>query len=131
MPPLSTQLGCVLGLLKSAVELDGVHVHPGQRRIGAELADQSGGVERRAAGQLVAVEEDDVGLAELGQVVGDARAADAASDDDDTRSIGECACLAARRRGAGVSHASQRMEPGEIGLDLWRLVLSYCRDRRA
>ncbi len=84
MPPLSTQRGRVLGLLEAAVEVDGVHVHPGERRVGAELADEPGGVERRAAGQLVAFEEHDVGLAKLGQVVGDARAAEAAADDDDT-----------------------------------------------
>ena len=44
-----------------------------------------GRVERRAAGQLGAVDQHDVGPPELGQVVGDAGAADAAADDDDRR----------------------------------------------
>ena len=101
MPPHSTQPGGCSVCLQPAVELDGVHVHPGQRRVGAQLADQAGGVERRAAGQLGAVDEHDVGLAELGQVVGDARAADAAADDDDrrrTRAASACRRLRARSR---------------------------------
>ena len=66
MPPHSTQPGGVLACCSSPVELDRVHVHPGQRRVGAQLADQPGGVEGRAAGQLGAVDEHDVGLARLG-----------------------------------------------------------------
>ena len=51
-------------------------VHAGQRRVGAQLPDEPGGVERRPAGQLGALDEQHVPLAALGQVVGDARAAD-------------------------------------------------------
>ena len=40
-------------------------------------------VERRPAGQLGAVDQHDVGLAQLGQVIGDAGATDTAADDDD------------------------------------------------
>ncbi len=78
----------------AAVELDRVHVHPGQRRVGAQLPDQAGGVEGRAAGQLVTVEHHDVALAELGQVVGHARPADPAADHHDPG--GRRAGLAAR-----------------------------------
>jgi hypothetical protein len=73
----------VLGALQPAVELDGVGVHPGQRRVSAQLADQSGGVERRAAGQLGAFEDQHVALATLGQVVGNAGSAHPRADHHD------------------------------------------------
>ena len=95
--------GCVLGLLQPAVELDGVHVHPGERRICPELSDQSGGMERRSTGELGPFEEHHVGLTQLGQVVGDARAADAASDHHDTR-------LGREAPGGSVVHAAQRRD---------------------
>ncbi len=40
---------------------------------------------RGAVGQLVLLEQHHVGLAHLGEVVGDAAAEDAAADDDDPR----------------------------------------------
>ena len=73
--------------LQLAVQLDGVHVHPGQRRVGAQLADQPRGVERRAAGQLGPFDEQHVGLAPTGEVVGDARAAHPAADDHDPGTV--------------------------------------------
>ena len=77
------------------VELDRVHHHPRQRDRRAQLADEPGGVERRAARELVAVEQHDVAPAELGEVVGDRRPADAAADDHAAR---------ARRAGHGQRH---------------------------
>ena len=67
-----------------AVEVGAVHHHPGQRDAAAELADQPGGVERRARGQLVPLHEHDVVPAEQRQVVRDAGAAHAATDDHRT-----------------------------------------------
>ena len=71
--------------LERAVELDAVHHHLRQRNAAAQLPDEAGGVEGRAAGQLVAVEQDDVALPERRQVVGDRGAADATADDHDPR----------------------------------------------
>jgi hypothetical protein len=75
-----------VGLLEPPVEVDGVHVHPGECRVGAQLADQPRTVERRPARQLGAVDEDDVGQTALGEVVGDACTADPSTDDDDRSS---------------------------------------------
>ena len=83
MPPHSTQPGGMFGLLQLPVEVDRVHVHPGERRVGAQLADQARAVKRRTARQLRTIDEHDIGLAPLGQVVGDARAADTPTDDHD------------------------------------------------
>ena len=80
---------------------------PRQRDARAQLADEPGRVERRAARQLVAVEQHDVALAELREVVGDRRAADAAADDDHARARAAHAvghCLTA---GRATSHSSK------------------------
>ena len=71
--------------VERAVQLDRVHHHARQRHARAKLADQPGGVEGRAARQLVAVEQHDVALPQLGEVVGDRRAADATADDHHAR----------------------------------------------
>ena len=63
--------GVELAAAELPVELDRVHHHPRQRHRGAQLADEAGGVERRAAGELRALEQHDVAPAQLGQVVGD------------------------------------------------------------
>ena len=84
MLPHSTQPGRVVALLQRAVELDRVAVHRGERRVRAQLADQPGRVERGPARQLVAIDEDDVALAEQGEVVGDRRAPHATPHHDDT-----------------------------------------------
>jgi hypothetical protein len=73
--------------VERAVELDGVHHHARQRDTRTQLADEAGGVEGRAAGELVALEQHDIALAELGEVVGDRGAADAATDDDHARAV--------------------------------------------
>src|SRR5262249_18993793 len=50
----------------------------------AELADQSGGVERRAARQIRTLDEHDVVEAELREPIGNRATADPATDDDHT-----------------------------------------------
>ena len=49
----------------------------------AQLSDQAGGVPGCAAGQLLSFEQYDVAPAELGEVVGNRTADNAATDDDD------------------------------------------------
>ena len=51
---------------------DAVHHHLGEGHRAAQLADQAGRVEGRSGGQLRPIDEDDVGPAALGEVVGDA-----------------------------------------------------------
>jgi hypothetical protein len=89
------------------VELDRVHHHPRQRDAPAQLADEPGGVEGRAARQLVAVEQDDVALAQLREVVGDRGAADAAADDHDARAVGQL--TRSRHRRYSSSRGSERL----------------------
>ena len=67
---------------QAPVELGAVHHHPRERDARAQLPHEPRRVERRARRQLAAVEQQHVLPAELGQVVGDARAGDAAADDD-------------------------------------------------
>ena len=81
--------GVELAAAELPVELDRVHHHLRQRHARPELADQPRGVERRAARELVAVEQHDVAPAQLGQVVGDRRPADAAADDHAARGRGQ------------------------------------------
>ena len=66
-----------------AVEVGGVFRQPGHVGAGAQLADQAGRMPGGAAGELLAFEQQYVGPAELGQVIGDRAAGDAAADDDD------------------------------------------------
>ena len=55
----------------------------------AQRRQQSGGVPGRPAGELLALEQHDVAPAELGEVIGDRAADDAAADDDDTGAGGQ------------------------------------------
>ena len=71
--------------LERAVELDRAHHHPRQRERAAQLADEPGGVERRAARQVGPLDEDDVVPAEPRQPVEDRAAADATADHDRAR----------------------------------------------
>ena len=71
------------------VELDRVHHHLGEVHRAAQLAHEAGGVEGGARRELVAVHEHHVVPAELGQVVGDRRAAHAAPDDHAARCAGK------------------------------------------
>ena len=65
------------------VEVGGVGGQPGHVVGGPQAAHQAGGVPGSAAGERVALEHDDVGPAEFGEVVGDAGTDDATTDDDD------------------------------------------------
>ena len=95
------------------VQLGAVHHHPGEGHGAPELADQSSRVEGRSGGQLGAVDEDDVGPAALREVVGDARPADPAADDDGPRvfhSRRVAAALSSRR--ATHDRRGHRGDPG-------------------
>ena len=74
-----------------SVQLDRVHHHAGQRHRAPQLAAQAGRVEGRARGELVAVDQQHVLVAELGQVIGDRRSSDAPAHDDAAGGAGEFA----------------------------------------
>jgi hypothetical protein len=69
-------------LLELHVEIGGILREPRHVLGAAQLAHQPGGVPGRAARQLLAFQKDDVGPAELRQMIGDRTAGDAATDDD-------------------------------------------------
>ena len=78
-------------LLQPGVELGGVARHP-QGVLGRAARDHlTGRVPGGARGELFALEQDDVGRPEEGQVVGDRRTDDAATDDDVLRAGGQVA----------------------------------------
>ena len=93
----------VLAAAEPPVELDRVHHHPRQRLRAAELADEPGGVERRAAREVRPLEQQHVVPAELGQVVGDRRAAHPAADDHAARARRQLAVNAPRACSSQVS----------------------------
>jgi len=76
--------GFVLELLEQSGRVGG---ELGQRVRRLELTDQPGGVPCRATGERALLQHGDVGDAPTGQVVGDAAADDAATDDDDFSTI--------------------------------------------
>ncbi|OPZ55105.1 MAG: hypothetical protein BWY91_01257 [bacterium ADurb.BinA028] len=78
-------LGFEPGVEIAAVEADRGR---GVRRR-AEAGHQAGRVPGGAGGESVAFEDDDVGPAEVGQVIGDRGADDPAPDDDDSGSFGQ------------------------------------------
>ena len=69
--------------LEPRVQVGAVADEPRHRARAAQTADEPGGVPGRAARELLALEQDDVAPAELDEVIGDAAAGDAATDDDD------------------------------------------------
>ena len=97
--------------VERAVELDRVHHHPRQRDRAAELADEPGRVERRAGGELIAVDQHHVLPAQLGEVVGDRAAAHAPADDHAACRPGKVTRHAARPRARRRS-AGPRTPPG-------------------
>ncbi len=72
-------------LAESSVEVDRVHHHLRQAERAAQLADQPGGVEGRAACDPRPFHQHGVGPAQSCQPVEDRRAADTAADDDGAR----------------------------------------------
>ena len=101
--PTSCHDGSVPGLGgEPPVQVGAVHHHLGEGDRAPQLADQARRVEGRSGGQLRPIDEDDVGPAALREVVGDARPADAAADDDRT-------CVFHRRSvAAGLSAGERR-----------------------
>ena len=67
--------------LEIFIELARVANEAGQVLMGAQLADQPGGVPCRAATELALFEEHDFAPTKLGQMIGDGTADDAAADD--------------------------------------------------
>ena len=91
-------------VLERRVEVGRVLRHPGERLGGhAARHDQPGRVPRGARGELVAFEEDDVGPAEMCEVIGDAGADHATADDHDPGGVRHCP-----RRGARMSCRRRR-----------------------
>ena len=80
---LSPARGLTGLLFEAVVEFDTVLQELGDAGRASQLSDEAGSVERGAAGQLAALEDDHIGPAMLRQVVGDATTDDAAADDDD------------------------------------------------
>ena len=99
--------------LERAVELDRVHHHPRQRQRAAQLADEPGGVERRAARQVGALDEHDVVPAEPREPVEDGAPADTAADDD----------------GAGASISRADLDHSEIVADSISSLVRSARNR--
>ena len=84
--------------LERAVQVDALHHHLRERERAAELADEPRGVERRAARELGALDEDDVVPAEPGEPVQDRAAADAASDHHRPGPVAHARSLVTRAR---------------------------------
>ena len=90
--------------LEAGVEVAGVEPQPGVGLAGgAEAGHQAGRVPRGARGEPVALEHEHVGDPEVGQVVGDRGADDAAPDDDDPGPLRQ-----RRRRGRGGGRRRRR-----------------------
>ncbi len=68
--------------LEALVKFDAVRQQPGDVGVGAQLADQPGGMEGGPARQFVALEQHHVLPAQPGQMIGDRAADDTAADDD-------------------------------------------------
>ena len=73
--------GLAADLLQLLVEADGVALERGHVGVGVQGVEAARRVPGRARGQLVALDQDDVAPAELGQVIEHAAADDAAADD--------------------------------------------------
>ena len=83
-------------LLERPVEVDRVHHHLGQADGAAQLPDEAGRVEGRAAREVGALAEDDVVPAEPREPVEDRGAADASADDDGARGVPHAGTSGAR-----------------------------------
>ena len=67
---------------KLVVEIDRVGLQLGDVRVAVQRVKPTGGMPCRAAGKLVALKQNDIFPAGLGEVVEDGTANDAAADDD-------------------------------------------------
>ena len=93
--------------LELDVEVGRIFREPRHVLRAAQLADQPGGMPCRARGQLLALQEHDVGPAELGQMIGDRAAGDAAADDDGARLGRQVVLLSCGLLGVGGGEAAQ------------------------
>ena len=97
--------------LQAGVEVTGVQPQPGAGLAGgAEARHQACCVPRRARGEPVALEQEHVADPEVGQVVGDRRADDAAPDDDHPDPLWEGP---GGGRGRGRRGGGRRGRPGQ------------------
>ena len=78
----------IAGGFQLLVEFGGIAGEPRQVGRGSNLANQSGGVPSRTAGQRPAFQQADVDITGFGQMVSDAGADDTAADDDHLCSLG-------------------------------------------
>ncbi len=84
-----TESGGLTGLgLQGREQSAGVLGEAGQVVCRPQLPDQAGGVPRRTAGQLLALQQHDIGHASSSEVVRNAAADDPTADDDDSRALG-------------------------------------------
>ena len=82
------EAGCLAGLFfERLVELEAVLGETGEILRRSKLSDETRRVPGGASGQFVAFEDGDVGATEFGQVIGNRRADDAATHDDNLRTI--------------------------------------------
>ena len=88
-------------VFESVVEVGAVGGQASHVVGGSEATDQPGSVPGGAAGQGVAFHQKHVGPSEFSQVVGDAGADDASTDDYHLGSVGNLGCHACLRRGRG------------------------------
>jgi hypothetical protein len=87
------EAGGLAGLgFQPAIEVGGVDRQLGQVKRRAQLSHQTGGMPGGAASELLAFQKDDVLPAQLGQVIGDRAADDAAADDDHPRFAWKLVC---------------------------------------
>ena len=92
------------------VQVGAVHHHLRQGHGASELADEAGRMERRAGCQLGPVDEDDVGPAQFGEVVGDRRPADAATDDHRAGVVHHAASLSGRQVPSSARAANRQWQ---------------------
>ena len=105
--------------LQRGVEIGRVFREPGHVLRGAELADQPGRMPGGAAGELLALQEDHIGPAQLGEVVGERASRDATADDDGAgmgRKVSHLVSPAASV-GAPPGLFGGREPPGVLGRD--------------
>ena len=113
-------VACPVSASRAVQQLGGVFGELGHPPRRAQLADQPGRMPGRAAGELLALQQHHVGDAELGQVIGDRAADDAAADDDDIGAGGELGGHAGFLRGCwggGAAHSAMASRPGTTAAD--------------
>ena len=135
--PDRAEAGGLPGLgLQPGVQVLGVHPQLGRGLGGrAERDHQAGGVPGRAGGEPVTLEQHRVGPAQFGQVVGDRRADDPATDHDHPRASREAGGARAGRvgvgRGGGRAEGGASSRLGANGSDVTRTTIRVRRPEAA